>query len=108
MPKLVLLSMLMKNNPFLDTSTLPRFHEMHPENASLAIDSALSNLATAANQAAVAEPTWTALWEPLFDAAELVERIGYLVAHMYAIKNNNEWRKVHRSYLKKERRAYPN
>lgn len=83
-------------NPLLDTSGPPRFHEIGPEHVVPGIRTLLAELAGAldALEASVA-PTWDAVVEPLERIGDRLARVWGTVGHLLAVRNSAALREAH-------------
>ncbi len=82
-------------NPLLDLSGLPRFRSVRPEHVRPALDQLLArNRAERVRLlAALGEPDWNDIVQPLADLDEELDRVWSLVSHLNAVCNG-EWRDV--------------
>jgi len=93
--------MLMKNNPLLDFSGLPRFAELKPEHVAPAIDQLLADGRAAIQKVLSSAVTWDAFVAPLDDANERIGRAWGQVAHLHAVLDSPELREAYNANLPK-------
>ena len=93
------------DNPLLrlaEEGGLPPFSDIRPEPATPAVDVLLARARDAVAAArAAAEPTWTAVAEPVEAAEDALERVFSPVSHMHAVMNSAEWRAAYEACLPK-------
>ena len=88
-------------NPLLDFSGLPRFADFKPEHVAPAMSRLLGEVREITKQVTEdkSEPTWDTFVLPLDDAIERLRRAWGQVAHLNAVMNSAELRKVYNESL---------
>ena len=99
---------VLRMNPLLDFSGLPRFADFKPEFVAPAVDQLLAeNRAVVERVAApVAAPTWADFVRPLEDANERLHRAWGVVGHLNAVMNSPELREAYNANLAKVTQYY--
>ncbi len=87
------------DNPLTDFSGLPRFADIRPEHVAPALDRLLADGRAATRAALQARPAWDDFVAPLEDANERIGRAWGQVAHLHAVRDNPELRKVYNANL---------
>jgi oligopeptidase A len=89
------------NNPLLDTSSLPRFHEITPDHVMPAIEKIIADHRTQLNQLLDTndEPDINSLVSPVEQMEHELGRIWSPVSHLQSVLGSPEWREAYKQAL---------